>query len=413
MTIDGIATYFSEKPKTHLVTALLNEPQESSGQPCCTLPTPRPGSEDAHTQIRKKDGRPAKRDPTPRFASYNKKSVRRAVSTLPTHTIAIGNDDDRNNFYHKCFQDMLQSGCKVMGKAWVKLLEPRKQSTYPYTKGEEKRPPWWPATTGPNQIRHKEPDHLHKRERIILLIHILSLIVSQDPNSPARKNKIDVAKLKRVTNRAMASWFADKEKPNNAKKRGHLVQLFCVLHNEERYRRGELDASAIVSISPGGDNRNSGPSPCQSQSASHIPPSPPSTLSPSATTTTASDNFYSSLHLSYTRNTTLDKHTSTNPYIISNHGRQQPSQQPTYTPQPPIYHSQQHVSPNTLSSYPYRTQQFVYGLPTISSPFSPERQSVALMQPPMALEETDTFDRKVMRGYTDGGWGWGWEFEVT
>lgn len=87
----------------------------------------------------------------------------RAVPTLPTRTIAIGDDAARDEVYRQCLKDIQQNGCKVIGKAWVKLLEPKKQSTYPYTKGAQKRPPWWPAMTGPNKIRHKEPDHLHKR----------------------------------------------------------------------------------------------------------------------------------------------------------------------------------------------------------------------------------------------------------
>jgi hypothetical protein len=90
-------------------------------------------------------------------------SQKRAVPTLPTRTIAIGDDAARDKFYRQCLKNMQQNGCKVLGKAWVKLLEPKKQSTYPYTKGAQKGTSWWPAMTGPNKIRHKEPDHLHKR----------------------------------------------------------------------------------------------------------------------------------------------------------------------------------------------------------------------------------------------------------
>ena len=63
----------------------------------------------------------------------------RAVPTLPTRTIAIGDDTARDEVYRQCLKDMQQNGCKVLGKAWVKLLEPKKQSTYPYTKGAQKR----------------------------------------------------------------------------------------------------------------------------------------------------------------------------------------------------------------------------------------------------------------------------------
>lgn len=97
------------------------------------------------------------------------RSRERAIPTLPTRIISIGDDAARDDVYRQCLKDMQQNGCKVLGKAWVKLLEPKKQSTYPYTKGASKRPPWWPAMTGPNKIRHKEPDHLHKRGILPLL----------------------------------------------------------------------------------------------------------------------------------------------------------------------------------------------------------------------------------------------------
>lgn len=85
-------------------------------------------------------------------------------------------------------------------------------------------------------------------ERIILLMHILGIIVNQDPNSVAKHRGIDVAKLEEVTREAMAMWFADRKKPKNAEKRGFLTQLFRVLYKEERYRRGELDGSVTVTV---------------------------------------------------------------------------------------------------------------------------------------------------------------------
>jgi hypothetical protein len=183
-----------------------------------------------------------------RVSATATRSRDQAIPTVTTKAIAIGDDVARDDVYRQCLKDMQQNGCKVLGKAWVKLLEPKKQSTHPYTKGASKRPPWWPAVTGPNKIRHKEPDHLHKRERIILLMHILGLIVNKDPNGVAVHRGIDVAKFEEVTYEAMATWFADREKPKNAEKRRFLTQLFRVLYKEERYRSGDLDGSTTISI---------------------------------------------------------------------------------------------------------------------------------------------------------------------
>lgn len=69
-------------------------------------------------------------------------------------------------FYERCFKDFQQQGCKIFGKAWVKMMEPKKQSNHPYVKGNQtgKAPPWWPPTEGNKDeaVRHKEPDHLGK-----------------------------------------------------------------------------------------------------------------------------------------------------------------------------------------------------------------------------------------------------------
>lgn len=78
----------------------------------------------------------------------------------------IGNDDDLWRYYEQRFKNLQQTACKMMAKAWVKAVEPKKQSTHPYTGSDEKAPDWWPKPWGPtkeDKVRHKEPDHLYKR----------------------------------------------------------------------------------------------------------------------------------------------------------------------------------------------------------------------------------------------------------
>ena len=60
-------------------------------------------------------------------------------------------------FFETRFRQMQQLTCKVVAKAWIKVIEPKKQSNFPYNRGEESKPSWWPAGA-----RHKEPDHLMK-----------------------------------------------------------------------------------------------------------------------------------------------------------------------------------------------------------------------------------------------------------
>lgn len=93
------------------------------------------------------------------------------IPSVELYSLEIGNEQEVKKFYQNRFKDMQQSACKIIGKAFVKLIEPRKQTNYPYTKGDSMAPPWWPATKGTeNYIRHKEPDHLLKdgeRDRIL------------------------------------------------------------------------------------------------------------------------------------------------------------------------------------------------------------------------------------------------------
>ncbi|KFY43471.1 hypothetical protein V495_03917 [Pseudogymnoascus sp. VKM F-4514 (FW-929)] len=381
-----------------------------------------------------------------RLRTSGPRSRERAVPTLPTRTIAIGDDSARDEVYRQCLKDMQQNGCKVIGKAWVKLLEPKKQSTYPYTKGASKQPPWWPAVTGPNKIRHKEPDHLHKRERIILLMHILGIIVNQDPDGVAKHRGIDVAKLEEVTREAMATWFADREKPKNAEKRGFLTQLFRVLYKEERYRRGELDGSATVSVNDcagitdhddDDDDEDSDPSPQhhhQPHPISPFLPTPSSSLSPShpitCTSTSGVDNAYFPSRLPL-RGNYLPTSPGSDDYDSANMSFHQPAAPASsYAPRAwagqelNMYGGSPWPTPPAATSGPM--QHFPFGMSTSSppqqgsfgmtttttSPPQQQGQGAVFLPPPMnqTFEEVNggrgSFDGGSMRGFggADGGW---------
>ncbi|KAJ5216244.1 uncharacterized protein N7498_002651 [Penicillium cinerascens] len=94
--------------------------------------------------------------------------------------ISIRDNDFLRRYYERVFQNLQQTNCRVLAKAYIKLVEPRKQLSYPYNgrkvvAGEtqmldpgETKPPWWPS-----EVSHREPDHLLKAERVKLLVHIL------------------------------------------------------------------------------------------------------------------------------------------------------------------------------------------------------------------------------------------------
>ncbi|KAF4770507.1 hypothetical protein HAV15_012776 [Penicillium sp. str.  len=98
----------------------------------------------------------------------------------PEVVISIKDRHLLRKYYAKAFQNLRQTNCRALAKAYIKLVEPRKQVCFPYNgravvagviqrlDPEVAKPPWWPPG-----VRHREPDHLLKEERIRLLIYIL------------------------------------------------------------------------------------------------------------------------------------------------------------------------------------------------------------------------------------------------
>ncbi|KAI8199517.1 hypothetical protein KHU50_007626 [Colletotrichum sp. SAR 10_65] len=171
----------------------------------------------------------------------------------PTRNLRVGNDKDVWDFYEQRFKNCQQTACKLIAKAWVKVVEPKKQTNHPYTGQDEKAPDWWPKPWGPTKeekVRHKEPDHLYKRERVHLLCHILRMIVEPPENQhPAiLKMNLNVQKLEDATTEAMSAFFSDKENKANAKKKPYLDEIFKVAKHEERYKRNEIDGDSYVHV---------------------------------------------------------------------------------------------------------------------------------------------------------------------
>lgn len=87
------------------------------------------------------------------------------VTVSSRRSIKVNDSDALWSFYEQRFKNCQQTACKLIAKAWVKAVEPKKQSTHPYTGSDEKAPDWWPKPWGPtkdDKVRHKEPDHLYK-----------------------------------------------------------------------------------------------------------------------------------------------------------------------------------------------------------------------------------------------------------
>lgn len=71
--------------------------------------------------------------------------------------LEIGDTKKVTNFYTMAFKRLQQINCRLVAKAFIKLIEPRKQANHPYNGGDDTKPDWWPR-----DVIHREPDHIKK-----------------------------------------------------------------------------------------------------------------------------------------------------------------------------------------------------------------------------------------------------------
>lgn len=90
--------------------------------------------------------------------------------------------------YQLLAHSLSQLVCKNIAKEWIRVVEPKKQSIFPYKNFNASKPPWWP-----HDVNHIEPDHLEKYGRVQLLVSIL------------RNPQIDLLSLKRRTDSALST----------------------------------------------------------------------------------------------------------------------------------------------------------------------------------------------------------------
>lgn len=65
-------------------------------------------------------------------------------------------------YYESAFERFQQLNCRQIAKEFIKEIQPHKQVKHPYNGGvdsvpESTKPDWWP-----DDVPHKEPDHLKK-----------------------------------------------------------------------------------------------------------------------------------------------------------------------------------------------------------------------------------------------------------
>ena len=182
-------------------------------------------------------------------------------------SLRIRDTQEITKYYESALKHFQQLNCRMVAKAFIKFIEPRKQVRHPYNGGkpspgsapgttgdpEKTKPEWWPPG-----VMHKEPDHLRKvcmflrivsdsylctnlslPDRIQLLLHIIRELGDHG---------ITADKLKEVAS----------DTKRSLKHPSHLeiiLEILRVRKVEERYERGEDDGNTMVKV------KDRGPSP--------------------------------------------------------------------------------------------------------------------------------------------------------
>ena len=193
---------------------------------------------------------------------------------VETETQMMRIADVHRLYYPFAFRSMNQLACKDVGKAWIRICHPKKQSQHPYnggpTDGERgsdmsvevygylghfTRPDYWPsdegwqdAGPGVEACRHKEPDHVLKPgqsvcdivpilaltshlERIVLLVHLL-----RSQNKGFAHGDFSLENLKKSTERIHLEY----EENWTPKSIERLENIYWVRKKEMEYERGEM-----------------------------------------------------------------------------------------------------------------------------------------------------------------------------
>ncbi|KAJ5495185.1 hypothetical protein N7539_000301 [Penicillium diatomitis] len=140
--------------------------------------------------------------------------------------LRIGDTAKVTAYYETALKHFQQLNCRMIAKAFIKHIEPRKQVRFPYNGGK-------PPAGSP-----REPDHLRKEYRIELLIYIIRAGIR---NATADRLKEVAGDTKR-----------------SLKHPSHIEIIYEILRvrkMEERFERGEVDENMVVYVT----NRGPGP----------------------------------------------------------------------------------------------------------------------------------------------------------
>ncbi|KAI9370303.1 hypothetical protein BJX61DRAFT_549070 [Aspergillus egyptiacus] len=179
-------------------------------------------------------------NPRKRARLTNESMVPMSMTSFPRTMLPISNTGLVRKYYEKAFDSLQQINCRILAKAYIRLVEPRKQVNYPYNgrrvifgssqklDPEATKPAWWPRG-----VTHREPDHLRKPERIRLLVHILCELRESHGITAEKLKEADQSIRRQIC---------------PVQRLQVLDEIYHVRAQEESYLNGEASTSTTASI---------------------------------------------------------------------------------------------------------------------------------------------------------------------
>ncbi|KAI9706830.1 MAG: hypothetical protein M1820_004801 [Bogoriella megaspora] len=165
-------------------------------------------------------------------------------------------DDERaiTQFLQSSFEDMKQLPLKAILKKWIHGICPHKQSRYPYkgsnprwragkgiTDEDQSRPPWWPPF-----VRHIEPDHGSKSERMELAMWLIRL---RDPALASGRGPGSWTKtLRRSTTGLEFRHLVRNGDEANARIQCILSDIYRIAEFEEMFQASEIGDTTLIEV---------------------------------------------------------------------------------------------------------------------------------------------------------------------
>jgi hypothetical protein len=167
---------------------------------------------------------------------------------LKSRNIQVTDEDEVKQFYEDIMEEILHYPIKAFLKSWIKVIEPNKQRRWPYVNSDPQKrpksvkptpdgnmePPWWPEN-----VMHKEPDHLNKLGCRALVVHLITLV--QTDTSFHKPGLPNIIQLLRIATLETQNLHEQKDSHDKRRMRMfHIKQFFDVAERQFMWRQGEV-----------------------------------------------------------------------------------------------------------------------------------------------------------------------------